>query len=194
MSIDELIAVLEADEARSRPFRAHRLRLLIEEYGPQGTRIFPGGLVSYVAFEESRQAFLHGLFVSCTIMSQVSLEHMLAGLFRMAGRDDLDGASFGTLLREALNCHYLSIDEFALFDRLRVLRNPYVHSRPPLHRTSVERRALELDVSVDDVVVEDAELAITALLRLCRRPPFSIAEDGRGDSREDQPPTSCQPA
>lgn len=178
METSKLIALLEADEARSRPDRAERLRLLLDEYGRESIRIFPGGPVSALAFEESRQAFLHGLFVACTIMCQVCLEHMLAGLFRMEGRGNLDRATFDTLLRQARDERFLSSDEFALFDRLRALRNPYAHPRAPTRRGSIGRRAIDTDTPVEDLVVEDAELAIKALLRLCRRPPFALSENG----------------
>jgi HEPN domain-containing protein len=178
METNQLIALLAEDEARSRPSRAERLRLLLDEYGREGIRFFPGGPISFMAFEEARQAYLHGLYVACTIMSQLCLEHMLAGLFRQAGRDDLDRATFELLLSEARSQRFLSEDEFALFDRLRTIRNPYAHPRAPTGKGSIIRRAADTDVAVEDVIVEDAELAIRGLLRLCRRHPFALGEDG----------------
>lgn len=175
MGTNPLIAKLEEDEARSRPYRADRLRYLLDQYGHDSVRIFPGGSLSLMAFEESRQAYLNGLFMACTIMCQVCLEHMLAGLFREAGRDDLDRATFKTLLREALDQGLLSADEFALFDRLRSLRNPYAHSRAPLGKGSMERRAVDVNIAIKDLVVHDAELAISSLLGLCQRAPFALA-------------------
>jgi len=130
-----------------------------------------------MAFEEARQTYLHGLFVACIVMCQVCLEHMLAGLFRQAGRDDLDRATFEVLLREANNQRFLSAEEFALFDRLRTIRNPYVHSRTPTGKGSLIRRAVEEDKVVENVIVEDAELAIRALLHLCSRHPFALSHD-----------------
>lgn len=178
MNTKQLIAWLEEDEARSRPHRAERLRLLVEEYGPSGTiRIFHGGPVSAWAFEEARQAYLHGLFLCCTIMCQVCLEHILAGLFRGAGRDDLGDASFKRLLREAREERILSQDEFRLFDRIRTLRNPYAHPRTPTGKGSMVRRALESDGAPEDLPAQDAEFAVTALLHLCRRPPFALSEE-----------------
>ena len=178
MDMNQLIATLEEDDARSRSYRANRLRILLDEYGHEGIRIFPGGPISLMAFEESRQAYLHGLFVACTIMCQVCLEHMLAGLFRQASRDDLDRATFETLLREALDQRFLSADEFALFDRLRSLRNPYAHPRLPTGRGSLVRRAVNANIAVEELIVDDAELAIRALLGLCRRFPFALSENG----------------
>lgn len=175
--ITESIKRLEEDEAGSRPYRARRLQLLLSEYGPEGIRVFYGGHVSAMAFEEARQAYLHGLFLACTIMCQVCLEHMLASLFRMTGRNDLERASFETLLLKARANRILSEEEFSLFDRLRMIRNPYVHPRGPTVPSSITRRAMMTDTPVEDLVADDAEFAIVALLRLCRRPPFALSEE-----------------
>lgn len=173
---DDFMSRLEADDERSRPHRAERLRFLFDEYGPQGIRIFHGGPVSEWAFEDCRRAYLHGLFLSCILLAQVCVEHMLAGLFRMAGRDDLERATFERLLKEAQAERFLSDAEFDLFDRLRRLRNPYAHPRAPTSKGAQMRRAIDSDASAESILVEDARLAITALLRLCRRPPFALAE------------------
>jgi hypothetical protein len=170
-----LIAWLEADEASSRPFRAGRLRLLIDEYGDEGKiRLFPGGSASAIAFEEARLAYLHGLFLGCIVLCQACVEHMLAGIFRMSGRDDLNRAGFQTLLREAREERLLSGTEFDLFDRLRVLRNPYAHPRAPEHPKSILSRVITTTTPFEDLLAQDAELAIVALLRLCRRAPFAL--------------------
>lgn len=80
--------------------------------------------MSAMAFEEARQAYLHGLFLACTTTCQVCMEHMLAGLFRIRGRTDLERATFETLLREARVTGMLSEEEFSLFDKFRTIRNP----------------------------------------------------------------------
>jgi len=171
---DHLVAWLEADEASSRPYRARRLRLLIDEYGDEGEiRLFPGGPASALAFQEARLAYLHGLFLGCVVLCQACVEHMLAGIFRMSGRDDLNRAGFQKLLREARVERFLSEDEFELFDRLRTLRNPYAHPRAPADAESMLRRGVRTDMPFEDLVAQDAELAIVALLRLCRRAPFA---------------------
>ncbi len=71
----------------------------------------------------------------------------------------------------------MSEEEFTLFDRLRKIRNPYAHPRSPTSKGSLLRRAIASDTPVEDVVVHDAELAIRALLRLCRRAPFNLSEE-----------------
>ena len=130
-----------------------------------------------IAFEEARLAYLHGLFLSCVVMVQACVEHMLQGLFYGGGRNDLMDAPYSRLLDRARREGLLSEEEFALFERLRQLRNPYVHFRPPGSPDSWIARAVGVEKFPEDVLVEDARLAITALLRLCQRPPFAVPDE-----------------
>ena len=99
-SLDDILEWFEADDARSRQYRAERLRVLLEHWPPD-TAItqFHGGAMALMALDEARRAFVHGLYAACTVLSQVCLEHTLGGLFRMAGRDEIARASFEVLLK-----------------------------------------------------------------------------------------------
>src|SRR3954467_2328857 len=148
---DDLVAWLEADDADSRPYRAGRLRLLMDEYGDEAEiRLFPGGPTSALAFQEARLAYLHGLFLGCVVLCQACVEHMLAGIFRLSGRDDLNRAGFQKLLREARAERFLSEEEFELFDRLRRMPNPYAHPRAPDDADNMLRRAFRTDTPFED--------------------------------------------
>ena len=164
---------LERDEARSRESRARRLEFLIKEYGGGSYRVFYGE-VAALAFEEARQAYLHGLFVACTLVCQVCVEQLLSGFFRAAGRNDLVRAPYQQILVEAQSQKVLSESEFIVFDKLRDHRNPYVHSRPPLSKGTPARRAVDSKTATENILERDARTAITALLRLCRRAPFAV--------------------
>jgi hypothetical protein len=171
---DELLAWLEEDDALRRAERVERLRLVREAYGPEGIRMFPGGPVSAQAFEEAKSAYVHGLFVSCIIMCQVCLEQMLGGLFRLALREDLRRGGAAIVLAEARRAGFITEAEFALFDRLRKVRNPYAHYLDPEDAKSLLYREGESGTLFDDFAAKDAERAIVALLRLCQRPPFAL--------------------
>jgi hypothetical protein len=54
------------------------------------------------------------------------------------------------------------------------VRNPYAHAREPLAAGSVERRALDAESEVDEVLERDADDAVMALINLVGRPPFSL--------------------
>jgi len=119
--IDWLRLLRESDE-RSLPGRASRLPLVYWDPDPDGWHMFVGGEASLAAYEESRLAYLHGAFLGCILLVQVCLEHMLAGLFRMAGDDNVDRQSYRTVLIRARDESYLSSEEWELFERLRTVR------------------------------------------------------------------------
>src|SRR5262245_21775686 len=157
----DLMAWLAADEAKSRPYRAERLALLLEHFGSEERgMLFHGGIVPAHAFQELRLCYLHGLFISCVVVAQIVIEHTLAGMLRMGGRDDLEGASFKKLLEEAEADGLISAAEYDAFDELRQLRNPYTHSKPPMHESSVGCRTAETGSHPWDLFKEDAEKAI----------------------------------
>lgn len=169
--MEEYIAFLEADDEASRPSRAQRLALIVGEFGEARGMLFPGGVVAMTAFEEARHSYVRGLYIATVLLTQTSLEHMLAGLLHISGRDGRWG--FAEILGLAKAERLISPEEFDLFDRLRTLRNPYVHAGLPGASGSLAARALE-GVRDDELMEEDATLAITALLRLVGRRPFTL--------------------
>ena len=176
MTDDEILMWLESDEARSRPYRVERMGLLLDLFGQGGYMQFFGGVVPAQAFEEMRLAYLNGLYISSVIISQVIIEHLLAGMFKMANRTDFEGAGFQKLTTEALAAGLISEGEFDGLDRLRKLRNPYTHSKPIMHQTSFIRRSAESDCHPAELFKQDAEVALTIVSGLLSRCPFSFPE------------------
>jgi HEPN domain-containing protein len=168
--MDEYIAFLEEDDEASRPSRAQRLALIVGEFGEARGLLFPGGVVAMTAFEEARHSYVRGLYMATVLLAQTSLEHMLAGLLHIGGQDGRWG--FAEILDLAHADRLISTDERDLFNRLRALRNPYVHARLPGAPGSLAARAVD-GVQDHELMEEDATLAITALLRLVRRRPFT---------------------
>ena len=177
MTHDEILLWLEADEAKSRPYRVQRIEMLLDRFGNDGYMQFFGGIVSAQAFEEMRLAFLNGLYISCVVVSQIIIEHLLAGMFSMTGREDLEGAGFQKLITEALAAELISQEEFEELDHLRNLRNPYTHSKPMMHQSCFVRRAAEANVHPFDLFKQDAETALDIVSGLLLRYPFSVSDE-----------------
>jgi hypothetical protein len=188
MTDNEILTWLEADEAKSRPYRVQRMRLLLDRFGQSGYMQFFGGVVPVQAFEEMRLAYLNGLYVSCVVVSQIIIEHVLAGLFEMANRADLEGAGFQKLTEEALADGYISQEEFDGLDQLRRLRNPYTHSKPIMHQSCFIRRAAETGNRPGELFKQDAETALAVVSRLLSRYPFSLSDEAAPDEGQDAEP------
>jgi hypothetical protein len=115
-------------------------------------------------------------------VSQIVIEHILAGLFDMFNRPDMEGAGFQKLTEAALLDGYISQEEFDGLDQLRRLRNPYTHSKPIMHETCIIRRSAETGFHPTELFQRDAEAALAVVSRLLSRHPFSFPDDKASDA------------
>jgi hypothetical protein len=130
--------------------------------------MFPG-LVAALAFQECRLAYMHGLYLASIALAQLCTEPILHGYFRMAARDDLDGAGFAGLREREI-----SRAEFLAFDKLRRLRNTCVHARAPWAPDGIGARIVQLRAHPEGIYRRDALAAMRALHRLCNRRPTAL--------------------
>jgi hypothetical protein len=127
---------------------------------------FPGGLMATYLFEEARCCFVYGQFLATIVLGMAYIEHTLAGIAYAAGRDDLERANVSTLLQEALDCGWLTEQEYDDLEHARSVRNPVTHFRRPLYTDSVEYRGVTLDQLPYAVIEEDARHVMETALRL----------------------------
>lgn len=161
---------LRSEDKNSFNERRIRLRWLIDEFGSFDNIIAHyGGFISYRAFEEARRCYLYGEFIAVVLLSQIVLEHTLAGLFQMEGRDDLNCAGFKKLLDEAIRLGYTSQQEYDVFNTIRKLRNPYVHYRSPMNSEHIGQRIVMNDMTPFEIFETDAQVALKVVFRLLNR-------------------------
>ena len=154
--------------------RLNRLKWIIEEYPNIDISIFHGGIKSYYIFEEARYCFVYGQYIASTMLSLSYIENTLGSVFYAAGRNDLQRAGISDLLKEAQKEGLISEREFSVFDKVRKIRNPMTHFRKPLHRETLEYKAIESDRHPYEVLEEDAKVALKANFRMMEK--FSIPE------------------
>jgi len=127
-------------------------------------------------------------FISCVVISQIVIEHTLAGLLNFFGRTDLEGAGFRKLAEEALSDGHISQKEFDDLNQLRRLRNPYSHSKPIMHRSCIMRRAAETGSHPLELFKEDAKTALAIVATLLSRRPFSLPDqEGSNETASTEP-------
>ena len=158
---------LESEDRSEREARAERLGWLIRGYpvAPLGF-LLGGGWLSKQILEEVKYCFTYGQFVAASVLGFSLIERLLAAELYGSGNDAMERAKSVDLLRVACETGRLSADEFALLDRLRVLRNPLVHFRKPLSSDTIEQRLVATDASPEAIVEQDARWVISALFRL----------------------------
>jgi hypothetical protein len=171
---DELTEWLTSGDARTLTERVERLRFVREQYDREHGLLLQGGLISARAFEEMQFSYVNGAYLSCVLAAQVVLEHELTGLLDWIEKYDLDGTGFLRLCEAALSEEIITQQEFAEFDRLRKVRNPYTHSKAFMGRSCIIRRSAENCCAPEDLFKADAEMALRTVIRLFSRPPFAL--------------------
>jgi hypothetical protein len=93
---------LQEDDRKSRPFRAARLREVIELFPiPEGGLITFGGSETMTALVEARLAYVNGLYL-CTVLSTLTvLERHFAGMLYAKGLESAKRMKFEELLKRA---------------------------------------------------------------------------------------------
>lgn len=146
--------------------RLTRLRWLADNAPNADYWAFPGGLISKYLFEETRYCYVYGQFLATIVLGLSFIEHTLAGLFFASGRNDLKRAGISTLLKEALDCNWITQAEFNNLDRARKIRNPVTHFREPGHDDTVEYRSVIDSELPYKIIEEDAQHVMVTVLHL----------------------------
>ena len=160
------------EDSTGRKDRLARLDWLISNVPDANYMTFPGGLMSKYLFEEARYCFVYGQFLAVIVLGLSHIEHTLAALFYMAGRNDLERATISTLLREAKTEGWVTETEFDNLERARKVRNPITHFRRPLHDETVEYRAVAQNELPYTIIEEDAQHVMETVLRLLGKNAF----------------------
>ena len=154
------------EDIRCHKDRLSRLDWLISNMPDANYLTFPGSLISNYLFEETRYCFVYGQFLAVIVLGLSYIEHTLAALFYMAGRDDLERATISTLLREAKNEGLITENEFDNLERARKARNPVTHFRRPSHVETFEYRAVTKNELPYTVIEVDAQNVMATVFSL----------------------------
>jgi hypothetical protein len=146
--------------------RVARLNWLANKVPEAEYWVFPGGSMSKYLFEEARYCFVYGQFLATIVLGLSYIEHTLAGLFYVSGRNDLERASISTLLKEALNNGWINQTEFNNLQHARKIRNPVTHFRKPLYDDTIEYRAVMENELPYTIIEEDAQHVMETVLHL----------------------------
>ena len=167
---NELLSFLEKEDEETRTERLQRMKTLINEFGEKERYILHYDLMSVYTFEEARLCYLEGLYIGCIFLAQATIEHFLAGLMHMdPDNDNMDKIGFNELINKAFEEKYISKEDYDIFNKLRQKRNIYVHFKKPMHEKNLLVRSVKDSKDYDDIMQEDALLAIKAMFILFNR-------------------------
>ncbi len=133
--------IINEDSVTSRD-RKQRLQWLLDHTPENTIWIFHGGLLSQQLFEQTRYCYIYGQFLATIILGLSFVEHMLAALFFVSGRDELERANLASLIENAFNVGWINNEEQILINNSREIRNAITHFRKPGSDSSLEKLTL----------------------------------------------------
>lgn len=149
--------------------RLERLEWISKVF-PKGSGMLAPPETVYI-FDEIKMTYLNGQHISTILLAAAFLEHWLSG--RLRDRGYIREAERG--LKSIIECmrkHSL-LDTFLLrkADRLRKIRNPFVHMKECDHEARIFRRALKERTDPFILLERDAREAITLVFEIVTRVP-----------------------
>ena len=157
---------LTKEDSVCREDRLARLKWLASKTPDGDYWLFSGGSTSKYMFEEARYCFAYGQFLATIVLAFAYIEHTLASLLYMSGRDEAERARASDLLKYALDCQVIDEPEFASLDRAREVRNSVIHFRSPMRNDTLEFRSVMKGEPAYSVIEDDARHVMEIALRL----------------------------
>jgi hypothetical protein len=156
--IESALLASDRETLADRLARCHIVRKLI----PKGYGYMLPPESAFV-FEEARCCFIDGTFVATILLCQAFIEHTLQSYF--AGRCDGHLATAGLAkMSRHLRRHNL-LHEFLLgkIDKLREIRNSFMHLQPRESPNRITRRSVERIQEPHKLLSQDAEFALALM-------------------------------
>lgn len=157
---------IENEDSNCRDERIERLEWLIKNTPSSEYLIFYGGSIAKYLFEETRYCFVYAQFLATIVLGFSFIEHTLTALFFATGRDDLERANISTTLSEAKNIGWLSDKEYKHLLKAKKKRNLVSHFRKPLHKETIDFRAIVKNEHQYKIIEEDAKYVLQVMLKL----------------------------
>jgi hypothetical protein len=131
--------------------------------------LFMTNMEIYYLLLESKATFINGQFAATILLSQAVIEQWLYG--HLAGKYNLSPKAG---MKDILDClrkndlfHPYLIDKI---DRLRRIRNPFVHNRSYDDPDRIEHRALRASKVPDELIERDAKDALELMYHVVLTP------------------------
>ena len=164
---DDLVMALELIDDEAFESRLKRFRYLDKLREPPDTCQYECSDIGNVTvemsllYEEARLAFVNGAFIAVTFLCQAFIEHWLTDYIsqkrNLVKKSENNLYEMLNLCREEGLLHTYLVERI---DDIRRKRNPLTHSKPHDHPYSVFQRAFERKIDVEDLLEQDARIAI----------------------------------
>ncbi len=156
---------LEKSDSYTYPARLERL-LYIDKITPKHISFLYSVEMHYLHFEAIK-SFINGQFVAVLLLSQSFIEHWLEDRIEESKIKRYGNHSLAIVIKAMKEKNSTNINLLNKIDRLRKIRNPFVHYKPSNYEFNVMNLSIPNKIMPDDVLYKEAKEAISLLYQVC---------------------------
>jgi len=136
-------------------------------------KIVPKNISFIYSFEmhyllsEAVKCFINGQFVATILLSQSFIEHWLEDRIGKDKVKKYGNHSLANIIKAMKENNSVHISLLDKIDRLRKIRNPFVHYKPSDYEFNIMKLSYPKKVKPEDVLCKEAKDAISLLYQVC---------------------------
>lgn len=154
-------ASLEKVDRDELPQRAERVRWLQRVIPRNSGYGMP--FETYFVFEDARSSFVYGQFVATVVLAASFIEHWFSANLSLLGYEKAGNAGLAAAVACARDYDLVPAVVLDKVDRLRLIRNPFVHLKQFDHPHSIGRRSLAAKEPPAETLEKDAKEALITM-------------------------------
>jgi len=157
-------SILSRYDLDSLPERLERFKWLLKVF-PSGYGFMMESESSFI-FDEAKMAFINGQFISVILLAFSFLEHWLGGYISSLGHYDTAKAGMKRILVFVEEKHLLNGLFIKKIDRIREIRNTYIHIKPQNYVHKLSNRIFRESVTPGEIMHKDAREALILMYQI----------------------------
>ena len=155
---------LERFDKETRNDRATRLRW-VDKAIPRGLSMM-GPYETMLVFREAKDCYIAGHLAAALILAAAFIEHWMSGFIAARGFKAEAKRGLAACVECARKNAFLPEAVLQKLDRIREIRNPFVHLKPMDHEHIVTRRMLRARIPTEELMDQDAREALSLMFTI----------------------------
>ncbi|MBL8092305.1 MAG: hypothetical protein JNJ43_18370 [Anaerolineales bacterium] len=161
--VDKYERMLAKSDKETFASRVERLKFVDGIIGNIGML---GSMETVFIFREAGWAYINGAFISTIMLSQAFIERRLHDLMFEKGFESEAKHGAQSIIKFCRKNQLVSDFLLDKFDRLRQIRNPFVHVKSSDHPFSLDQRMFTEKIQPNDLIENDAKEALSLMYTL----------------------------
>ena len=122
-----------------------------------------GPYETMLVFKEAKDCYIAGHLIAALVLAAAFIEHWMSGFIAARGFEAESKKGLAACTECARKNSFLPEAVLKKLDRLRVVRNPFVHLKPFDHEHIISRRMLASRTAPEELMDQDARGAISLM-------------------------------